>query len=251
MLLSAILTQLISPLGSALLGGTLALLVGFTRWRRTAPVIALLTLGWLTVWSTPIAANWITAEVATDYPPTPPHGLAQIPQAQVIVVLGGGVEPPHASNPWPDLNEAADRVYHAARLYHAARASWVVLSGGADPNASLSTEAQAMRALLLELGVPDSAIVLEDKSRNTRENARLSAGLLRERGLTRVILVTSASHMARASAHFRGEGIEVIAAPTDHTRINLVDARRFLPNADALALSARSLKEWVGQRVWR
>lgn len=107
-----------------------------------------------------------------------------------------------------------------------------------------------MRRLLLDLGVPAEAILLEESSRNTRQNASESAALLKARGIRRILLVTSATHMDRALGHFREAGLEVTPAPADFQNMGIVDARRWLPNADALAQSARSLKEWVGQRVW-
>ncbi|MBV5273815.1 MAG: YdcF family protein, partial [Lamprocystis purpurea] len=66
------------------------------------------------------------------------------------------------------------------------------------------------------LGVPERAMVLEEQSRNTRENARFSVALLRERGIGSMVLVTSALHMRRALGLFAAEGMQVFPAATDH-----------------------------------
>ena len=166
------------------------------------------------------------------------------------MVLGGGIAPGSSRRPQPDLNDAADRVWHAARLFHAARAPFILVSGGHDPEASRYSEAQAMRMLLIDLGVPPAAILLEEISRNTRQNASESSKILRDRGINQILLVTSASHMARALTHFEPTGLQVTPAQTDHPSIDFSGARRFLPSTGALDQSARALKEWVGQRVW-
>ncbi len=250
MVISAILTSLISPLGAALILGTLALLLSRSPRKKLSVACAAAALLWLGGWSLPVTANWISDEVGKDFPPLTTEALSQLPKTAAIVLLGGGISPATATRPDPDLGSAADRVWLAARLYRSGRAPLIIASGGHDPAASLHSEAAAMRPLLRDLGVPDAAIVLEERSRNTRQNALETAALLRERGIRRVLLVTSASHMARARKHFVEAGIEVVAAATDHERLDLADLRRFVPNASALELSARALKEWVGQRWW-
>lgn len=171
--------------------------------------------------------------------------------ADAIVLLGGGVQPSSIDYPRPTPRSANDRVRHAARLFKAGRAPVLVLSGGSSRQLFTSTEAEAMRELLLELGVPASAMLLEDRSMNTRENAAYTAELLRTRGIHRILLVTSAWHMARAEALFRAQGLEVIPAPADHLARDLSRHewwQRWLPSADALEMSARLIKEWAALR---
>ena len=251
LIVSALLTALISPLGTALALGLLAMILGLMRWRKSALLLAFVALAWLTGWSMPVTANWIQAQVSRDHPPlVSDEQIARLPRAGAIVLLGGGINPATADRPWPDLGEAADRVWQAARLWHAGRAPVIVASGGHDPQAHTQSEAEAMRTLLLALGVPDQAILLEARSRNTRQNATDSAAVLAARDIRRVLLVTSASHMARALSHFKSAGLEVIPVAADHESIDFADLRRFIPTADGLELSARALKEWVGQIVW-
>jgi uncharacterized SAM-binding protein YcdF (DUF218 family) len=250
MFVSAALTLLISPLGAALIGGLLALVLAALGWRRSACLLGLLAFAWLTFWSLPPVSNWITAVAEGPFRTLSDRALDQTPRAQAIVLLGGGIEPATVERPRPDLGEASDRVWHAARLFHAGRAPLILASGGHDPAASWTPEAEAMRLLLIDLGVPPSAILMEGKSRNTRQNASESAKILKNKDIKQILLVTSASHMGRAVTHFQSEGLVVIPAPTDQPRIDFVDARRWLPNALALSHSARALKEWVGQRVW-
>ena len=106
-----------------------------------------------------------------------------------------------------------------------------------------------MRILLRDLGVPDSAMVEEPNSRTTQQNARYSGLLLRERNIKELLLVTSAWHMRRAKKLFEREGFQVYPVPTDYHEYPKSGWLAFLPNADALEDSGRSIKEWVGSQV--
>ena len=207
-------------------------------------MLTLLMLLWLG--ATPRISLWLRAGLEAPFPPV---AVEAVPKAQAIVVLGGALTPTSAQRPYPDLHDAADRVWHAARLYRAGKAPLVLLSGGADRARSLSSEAEAMGLFLRDLGVPAPAIVLEPDSRNTRENARFSARLLRARGIDHVLLVTSALHMRRALLHFQAEGLTVTAAATDHSPLQ-ADGWGLMPEAIALDGSSRALKEWVGRAIW-
>ena len=166
------------------------------------------------------------------------------------MVLGGSVNPPETPGGVVDLGSGADRVWQAARLYKAGKAPLIVLSGGSDPDYSVMTEAEAMQIFLRDLGVPDSAMLLETESRNTQQNAENSARLLHGRGLHRILLVTSALHMERALGQFERQDLEVIPAVTDREAGSPPPRPwRYLPDAEALSASARALKELVGQWV--
>lgn len=244
MWLDKIAIALISPLGTALLLAVLALLLA--RWRRPAAAwwLGALAVAWLWTWSTPIASNTLRAALENSYPPQP---AAALPQAQAIVVLGGGIRPPELPGDTPDLSDAADRVWHAARLYRAGKAPLLVLSGGSDPAVSAASEAESMRQLLADLGVPDAAMQLEQRSRNTRQNAAYTAELLQPLGVQQILLVTSALHMPRAVRLFEAQGFEVLSAATDHGARQRFEPLDWLPDAGGLDGSARAMKEWVGR----
>ncbi|MSP77788.1 MAG: YdcF family protein [Rhodospirillaceae bacterium] len=133
-----------------------------------------------------------------------------------IVVLGGAVGAPlPPGRPDPHLTEAADRVWHAARLFKQGVAPKVLLSGGNGPTIGgdlVMAEADAMRILLLDFGVPADRIVLENKSMNTIENMR---GIRDIVGTAPIALITSAIHMPRAMQLARLANLNVQAFPTD------------------------------------
>jgi len=207
-----------------------------------------LAVVWLGVWSLPVASFALRAGLENQYPPVP---MESVPRVEAIVVLGGGIAPPALGEAMPNLEARADRVWYAARLFKAGKAPLIVLSGGSDPQYSASSEAEAMRELLLEMGVDRQAMLLESRSRNTTENARFTAELLAEQEIGPVLLVTSALHMPRAVALFEAEGIMVVPAATDHEVRPLPGWRAWTPDAAALEGSGRAMKEWVGRWVGR
>jgi uncharacterized SAM-binding protein YcdF (DUF218 family) len=162
-----------------------------------------------------------------------------------LVVLGGGIEVPQQAGAQPNLGAAADRMWHASRLYKAGKAPLVVLSGGLAFEEGLVSEAASMRAFMRDLGVPETAMLLEEQSVNTRQNAQFIAALMRERDITQIVLVTSALHMRRSVLLFEAQGLKVIPAATDHEYRLYPIWRRVLPDADALDGSGRAMKEWV------
>ena len=142
------------------------------------------------------------------------------------------------------------------QLYHAGKIKKILITGG---NPSLigekPTDAAALRSFLTNLGIPDSDILTEDRSRNTRENATFTAEILQgDPAGSHYLLITSASHMRRASACFRKVEIEVTPFATDQTE-DPIDA----PTPDALILPKSSafyqwnmlIKEWLGYAAYK
>jgi uncharacterized SAM-binding protein YcdF (DUF218 family) len=248
---------LISPLGIALVLGTMAVLLGLVGGRRRAGrsarppsgrwsvVLGAIAVLVLALGSMPVVSHALRGHIESKFPPTP---IRDLPTAQAIVVLGGGIRPPEPGAAAPDLGAGADRVWFGARLYHAGKAPLVVLSGGSDPRSSATSEADASVPLIRDLGVPAQALLLERDSRDTLQNARFTAPLLRERGIRRILLVTSALHMPRAMAKFQAEGFEVLPAATDHEAQRHHTPSDWLPTAIALDGTARAIKELVG--IW-
>lgn len=122
----------------------------------------------------------------------------------------------------------------------------VLLSGGSDMTSALYAESLGMRQFMLDLGVPAAALLTEERSRNTRENAEMSAKLLRERGIQKVLLVTSALHMRRAVHLFEQQGLLVHPVTIDQEVASPNARMNWLPDASALDGSGRAFKEMVG-----
>lgn len=250
MLFDKLISLLIYPLGLSILLGFAGLLLWVLRHQRSAAVVLSCSLGWLTLWSLPPVADAVarSLEGQSTY-----LAVEAVPLADVILVFGGVMQPPRPGRPYPDLGAAADRVWHAARLYHAGKAPKVILSGGRnDWQEDWPSQAATMAQFLTDLGVPSSAIVLEERSRSTYENALYCAKLMRGQGMNRALLVTSALHMPRSYAVLRAAGVDAVPAATD---FEVVDEPRnvlsWLPSAQALQRSTFALHEWVGIAVYR
>jgi uncharacterized SAM-binding protein YcdF (DUF218 family) len=177
-----------------------------------------------------------------DYPPVP---LDQVPAADAIVILGGGMMSPIGAMVYPELFNGADRVWHAARLYKAGKAPVVIMSGtGEGPGA---------KRFLRDLGVPPDHFIWEEKSGNTVENIKNTKALCEEKKFKRVLLVTSAFHMRRTLRTCELAGFEVIPAATDHEALARLEGGKArkdflskLPSPDAYMMNHVYVKEHVG-----
>jgi len=166
------------------------------------------------------------------------------------IVLGGfvGVDP--KSNGF--FNSSADRFIQAVRLFNTHKVTHLLISGG---NGNLIhdsfAEADWVKDQLKQLNVPDSCVILENKSRNTRENASFSKPLLISKALPPpYLLVTSAFHMRRSLGIFKKARMDVVPYPCNYQwgKGNLISAD-FLPDAGVLDAWNFYIKEVVGTLV--
>lgn len=245
-LLAKLATNLLLPLpvslGLAALAGLLLLL------GRRAAAAGVLIASVLILWvsSTHAVSQALLRRLESEHPPVP---MREIEPARAIVLLGGATAPGLPPRQGTELESAADRVLHAARLYRAGKAPLVISSGWAAG----IPDADGMAELLIEWGVPDSAIVRERESRNTHDNCVESRRILRGYAAGPVLLVTSGSHMPRALDTCRSAGLDVRPAPTDFqaTEDPGRGAWGWLPDAGDLQLTHQALKEIFGRRVYR
>lgn len=250
-LLDKVLSTLAFPLGMALSGMLAAAVLLIFRLRRSALVLMLAMLAVLWTASMPVTAQFLLGTLERQHPAML---VETYPQADVVVVLGGGLSMPDDANPYPDFGESSDRIFHAYRILKTGKARKVLLSGGSvfDPDAQYS-EAHAMADLLASLGIERAVMLIEGASRNTYENARNSAVLWKEQGFASGLLVTSASHMPRALATFRKAGLPLEPTSTDanHGGGSAPFPLPFLPDAESLDFTTKALKEWLGLLVYR
>ena len=249
-MLEKVAALLVLPVGMVLLLGLAALLALARQRRRLCGALLATAVLWLWLCSTPFARVLLMGPLVGQFPP---QKLEDVPRADAIVVLGAGVLPVTRSRPYLHLHTSSDRVWHAARLFHAGKAPRVIASGGAVwPTSGRPGAAESMRELLEALGVPNAAVVLENDSRTTRENAVHTARVATERGIADILLVTSPWHMPRAVAAFRAVGLRVTPAPSDYAQ-GPYSARldAFVPSAAALATTTRAMRELFAQLVYR
>ncbi|MFC3608651.1 YdcF family protein [Stutzerimonas tarimensis] len=235
-------------------GGLLLLLLAAWWLRRRAPRLAALcfVLGFGGLW---IMAMPVTVEHAARLmehepalPPAKWPGLAQ--QAEAIVILGAGRELADAA--WGSdqpSHIALERMRYASRLAKASGLP-ILVSGGLHFGRLPPSEARLFADTLSQ----DFAVEtrwLEERSRTTWENAVFSAEILRQAGISRVVLVTSASHMPRSRWSFERNGLEVIAAPVGFIGVpNGRPLGGWLPESKAVWQNGMLLNEVAGQLVY-
>jgi len=170
-----------------------------------------------------------------------------------IIVLGGAISPDvSAARDEVALNEAAERLTVAAELARRYPAARIVFSGGSGALIyDEGAEAPFALRLLEDLGIPRARILLEDRSRNTVENAIFSKALIQPKPGERWLLVTSAHHLPRAIGVFRKMGFPVEPYPVDWRTRGAADALRpFATLGDGLRRSDTAVREWVGLAVY-
>ncbi len=236
---SVVRTLLLPPAGPALLAIAGAWLLGRRAaglTRRAGIVLVVCGLGSLWLLSLPVVADVLERGAERE----PVLDEARAAGAQAIVILGGGTvrsSAPEFGHAPATGAELLERLAYGA--YLARRTRLPVLVSG-DP-----IEAQAMHtSLAREFGVATRWI--ESHSYDTFQNAQFSAPLLRESGVSRILLVTSATHEYRAAREFEACGLEVIPAPTGVWAPPEPSALHYLPNVAALKRSTEALYELIG-----
>ena len=160
------LNPLVIGMGLVLFGGIFA---GLKR-RRLCLGFWAGALFWLWLWSTPMMYRWIGGALESEWPIVKAEDA---PKADAIVLLGGGMGSNTNVYPYAEMWNGADRVWHAARLYRAGKAPLVIPTGCGEREGALP--------LLRDFGVPEEAILVEDKARNTEENAKFVEALINGR----------------------------------------------------------------------
>lgn len=243
-------------LGLLTTSGTLmmiALLIGTAllwskRWKRgrTFLTCAVLILSAVTLLPVQPALTGIIEDRFPQAPQLPEH-------IDGIIILGGMIRPAISqARGRATLNDAAERLVEGARLARLHPEAKVLFTGGsADPLSPSARESDFAGQTLRDLGVEESRLVLETKSRNTYENAIYSRELLPDHGEGNWILVTSALHIPRSVGIFRRIGWKVIPWPVNY----LTGAKQDWANEDLpverLYFLTRTVHEIVGMAYYR
>lgn len=238
---------LIYPLNLSLLMAFIGLVIWRLGLVRTGFYTVVLAVLWLYVCSIAQFSYFLMGKLEQDFPPRP---LAEMEEVDAIVLLGGALRGDTVSADMPDMNHYADRLVHAVALYKAGKADHLLLAGGSQQGSR--SEAHLMQDVLAVMGVPPEVLILEDQSKNTHDNAVNSARLLKDRGMNRILLVSSAFHMPRAYTLFNKQGLDVIPAPTDYQQVKLTSTLPSgIPGVKNLVRTTEALHEIVGYQVYR
>jgi uncharacterized SAM-binding protein YcdF (DUF218 family) len=212
--------------GWAMLGLAAALYLSFLPWLANA------TGHWIERNTKPLA-------IKSD-------GKIDARDAQAIVILAGGIRSEAIEYKVPEVPNwrTLERLVYGAQLARDTGLP-VLVSGGILPMRNTGSEAAAMaRSLQTDFGI--AVKWREEQSLDTLDNANFSAKILKAEGITRVLVVTHASHLPRSIPAFERAGMKAIAAPTSFTPDPPQTIFTWLPSAWAGARLFDNLHEIIG-----
>jgi uncharacterized SAM-binding protein YcdF (DUF218 family) len=221
------------------------LLLVFGARRSGLALVAAITIAFLAVMVLPLG-EWASVALERRFP------QPDLPQrVDGIILLGGAINVGLTkANGQVALNGMADRITETLALAQRYRDAAVLISGG---DASLIpqglTEAVVTRSLLVADGLDERRILIEDRSRDTYENAVYSKAVANPRPGQTWLLVTSANHMPRAVGCFRHVGFDVMPYPVDYNSgTNALFSGNFASDLHTLGWATH---EWLGLVAYR
>jgi uncharacterized SAM-binding protein YcdF (DUF218 family) len=199
--------------------------------------------------------SFIIDELARAWEPVTPDYYLSDEKYEVAIVLGGIGSIDERQNKL-DFGCGGDRLFQTLELYHRGRVKQIMFSGGSGSiRYPTHKEGMYVQKYLHTIHVPDSAVIIENESKNTHENAAFSKKILDSLNFKgSVLLVTSAFHMPRAIACFKKEGFTNV---TPYLTNRMSGPRRFdwdhclIPNPNALASLNMLIHEWIGTFVYK
>jgi uncharacterized SAM-binding protein YcdF (DUF218 family) len=230
--------------------GVIGMLLMATRFARAGRRLAVAALILLALFGLSPLGNAIILPLEERFPPW--DAARGAPAG--IISLGGAldtvVSPARGE---VALNEAAERMTSIAELARRYPDARVVFSGGSGRLVYDGvSEAELAARLFASFGIAKERITLEDKSRDTTENAVFTKELVKPKPGERWLLVTSAHHMPRSVGVFRAAGFPVEAFPVDYRTRGAVDLLRPFSNVgDGLRRTDTAMREWVGLLIYR
>lgn len=159
--------------------------------------------------------SWIITNLMSPFH-DPPHPM-ETNETYIAGILLGGISSYDRFSKQAYFNISSDRFIQTALLYKKGHIKKIIVSGGQNGMFKEDdfSEAAFIKNNLVDLGIPDQDIFIENASRNTIENARYSKVILKQLGLEKktIVLITSAFHMQRANAIFKKQGIATRTYP--------------------------------------
>lgn len=168
-----------------------------------------------------------------------------------FIILGGSFETDlSALYKTPQLNSSADRLFQAAKLgqlYPDSQFLFTGRYGGINQKLVKTIEADEAQTFFHDIGLKDINLIVEDRSRNTFENALFSKKLITPKETEKWVLITSAYHMKRAVSVFQKVGWDVIPYPVDFNTEQQFNIFYFDPFVVRnLRRSELAIREFVG-----
>ncbi len=253
-ILKKIISAFLNPLPFSLILSFLGLyFLWFTNKQKAGKIMVSVGLVILTLFSYPVVTDALLRPLERKYDAFEIESSSVVsetvdkPVIKFVVVLGGG----HISDPaLPLLSQMSMRpvvrLMEGIRIYRKFPGAKLLLSGGGVFD--LISEAELMARVAREMGVPERDIILESKSKDTRDEALFIKPMV---GNEPFVLVTTASHIPRSMALFKKLGMNPIASPVGHS---IKDGQRFgfnsfFPSTGSIKNAESAIHEYLGM-IW-
>jgi uncharacterized SAM-binding protein YcdF (DUF218 family) len=225
-------------------------LAGHRLWPRVAKIMIVAGLGWIVLAGFLPIGNALVLPLEERFgsrEPSPPHEVTG------MIVLGGFEDGwVTAGRGGLAVNEAAERLTEAVRLARRLPDAKIVFTGGVGNLFGGAEAGSAVRKYLEDIGIAPERIVIENRSRDTYENAVFTKKLLAPGPQDRWLLITSGYHMPRAVGAFRQAGFNIIPFTVDYRTRDASDLLRPFGNiAAGLQRADLAVKEWIGLVAYR
>jgi uncharacterized SAM-binding protein YcdF (DUF218 family) len=214
----------------------------FTRRQKTGKIVVSIGVIFLAVISNSAFSNILLRPLEYKYSPI--TDVSVFSNVKWVIVLSGG----HSNDPKLSVTDQLSatslvRLIEGIWLYRTLSNSKLLLSGGSA--FSSTSEASAMAEVAMALGIDKNDLVLESKSKDTKDQASFIHNII---GNDKFILVTSASHMARSMALFQSKGMNPIPAPTGYQvkKIQKISPSMYFPSSKAIDKMERLVYEYLG-----
>ncbi len=206
-----------------------------------------------------IFGNTILASIVMRRWEPKPLEISKLATYDVAIVLGGGIANEFK---WPNdrahFDPSADRLLQAFQLYKMGKVKKILISAGSlslNSKNKLKTEANISQKFLLLAGVDSAAIIIENESKNTYQNALFTNKVLISKGLanSKLLLITSAYHMKRSQMCFEKQGLKVDIFPSTYqqTGFDFYSFESIIPDEVAFGIWYDLFHEWYGIIIYK
>lgn len=210
---------------------------------RAGRIVVTLSVAGLVLLSMHAVTTPMLSALERGLPTQPP---ADAPPAAIVVLSGDSLSSPSIPGGFTVGGLTLRRLQTAATL-HRRTGLPVLVTGGSVPRHAPPLADLMAHSLRADFRV--EVRWLERKSLDTWENARFTAEILKEAGVTSVYLVTDAWHMRRALLAFEPTGLRVTAAPNPLQRPLNLTVTDFVPATSSWLVAYFAVHEWIGL-VW-
>lgn len=242
-----VLTSLVTPVGLCLVLFVLGLVMLFRRKYGQCKVLFLSATILLYLFSIDPVSHSLIRSLENRYLPV------EVQTGDGLIVLGGGAtsDTPEYSGKGNVGSYVGNRLITATEIYNDHKVPMILAGGKAYANSG--SEADIGKRVLIGMGIPEDMIYVDNRSMNTRENARNTLNICKDLKLKRVHVITSAFHIPRSKMYFdeiyKDSGIKVMAYPCDY-QVNIDDkvlsVTSCIPNSHNIMNSTFAIKEYLG-----